>query len=421
MILNKFYPVVFAALIIVGISGCGSDSEKAALLEKIPEVEIDMPLNSLDQIFKQLELAEEHYTAYRVHPENKGYVPATFTIREKEFDVSVKIKGGIGHYSRDKYSLRVRVKDEDPILNMYEFSIQDPAARDTLTEWVFQRMLRHAGLPSMEMTWLRGTINGEEKGIYIVQEFFHRDLGKKNGLPQGVFFGFDADSLWLARKESMTSKYEDIFNTAPLKVYDKKTVNDSPALQNDYANAQEFMNGYRSRNMEAADVLNVDQLAKLFAIVNLMGDTVYHSCHLYNLRFYYSAELGTISPMAYDHENIFPIDGLKFRETFDGLLKGYVKLAKNMEMFNWLFQSKEFQSAYLNALSEICTPNWVNGFFTSIDKDLADAEAMVGLLYPKYSFAGSRAVIENNAKVIASALGTVNLTFETDSSITAND
>ena len=63
-------------------------------------------------------------------------VPATLRYGDKLVKARVRLKGDLpGHWeSKNKWSFRIKIRDDETLFNMTRFSIQDPRTRDFLNE-----------------------------------------------------------------------------------------------------------------------------------------------------------------------------------------------------------------------------------------------------------------------------------------------
>ena len=61
----------------------------------------------------------------------------------KKYDIKIRLKGlFLDHLRGDKWSFRIRVKDNKTIFGMSRFSLHSPETRGHIHEWVFQKALQ---------------------------------------------------------------------------------------------------------------------------------------------------------------------------------------------------------------------------------------------------------------------------------------
>jgi len=68
------------------------------------------------------------------------------------------------------------VKGDDHVFGMRRFSLQKPAMRNYLNEWCFLEHLRSEDVPAPRYTFINFAFNGEDWGVYAVEESFSKEL-----------------------------------------------------------------------------------------------------------------------------------------------------------------------------------------------------------------------------------------------------
>ena len=108
------------------------------------------------------------------------------------------LKGdGIDHIKdKLKSSYRIRVKGDNTILGMKQFSIHHPRERNHLNEWLFHKTINREGLISLRYFFVKVILNGTDLGIYALEEHFERRLLENNQRKPGVIVRFDEEKMW---------------------------------------------------------------------------------------------------------------------------------------------------------------------------------------------------------------------------------
>ena len=108
---------------------------------------------------------------------SEDYVPATITHGNIQYDVRLRLKGDhVDHLETDKWSFRIKVKDDKSIFGMKVFSIQHPKTRIYSNELLYNLMLKEEGVLAPRYSFIEVVINGENKGIYALEEHFSKEL-----------------------------------------------------------------------------------------------------------------------------------------------------------------------------------------------------------------------------------------------------
>ena len=86
-------------------------------------------------------------------------------------------------------------------------------------EWLFMKALARESLIAHRLEFLKVVVNGDDLGIYAVQEQYGKRLIENNQRREGPIVGFDKDALFLAEAAGPTfydQWYPDSFWRAPI-------------------------------------------------------------------------------------------------------------------------------------------------------------------------------------------------------------
>ena len=71
------------------------------------------------------------------------FVKARISYLNESLNFKIRLKGDLSdHWSGEKFSLRVEMKDDSLIKGMSRFSLQDPVTRNHTSEWLYQKSLK---------------------------------------------------------------------------------------------------------------------------------------------------------------------------------------------------------------------------------------------------------------------------------------
>ena len=123
-----------------------------------------------------------------ISPEYKNEdVNATIDNNNLSYDVSLKLRGTyLEHVRSDKWSFRLKVKNDKTLFGMQRFSLSSPETRNHIHEWLFQQALKSEGLINLRYEFVKVNMNGKNLGIYALEEFFDKRLIENNKLREGV-------------------------------------------------------------------------------------------------------------------------------------------------------------------------------------------------------------------------------------------
>ena len=156
-----------------------------------------------------LDIPFDHYQQLEYHRQqalkigllvsnNNDYVGAKLSVDEIPYNINIRLKGdGIDHIKDElKSSYRIRVKGDNTILGMKQFSIHHPRERNYLNEWLFHKTINREGLISLRYFFVKVILNGTDLGIYALEEHFERRLLENNQRKPGVIVRFDEEKMW---------------------------------------------------------------------------------------------------------------------------------------------------------------------------------------------------------------------------------
>lgn len=267
--------------------------------------------------------------------------------------------------SNKKLALRIRLPDDNTILGMKRFSIHDPAVKGYLSEWIFHELLKYEDIISPRYDFVRVKINGDDKGVFALEEHFDKRLIENNRRREGVILRLDESNQLRAhsllsqdQKRRDAPDYEDnSYSISPIDTYGD-ILGDS-ILFEQFERGVSLFEAFRRGQLPASQVFDVDRLAKLFALSDLLGDS--HNLKAKNIKFYLNPLTSQIEPIGYDQHH--PIGYLNH------LLGENKKLLENSDLIVWpeqLFNDPVFYRLYIESLREVSSDSYLYNFEESI-------------------------------------------------------
>lgn len=283
--------------------------------------------------FLQISLNEKQYNKLKkkrnkavsigiLETSDTDYVPATVSFNGKEFKAEIRLKGDwTDHLEGDKWSFRIKLKDDQTVLGMRKFSIHHPRTRGNLNEWLYHKAVKKENLIGLRYNFLEGAIHVKKEnsgkyisknlGIYALEESFDKRTIENNQRKESVIIKFSEDYYWQEVKKATEvgapygvrwNKFMngqknllEKFQITPFA--EEKTLTDS-TMHNYFKLSKNLLEDIRSGNTTIEKVFNVKELALHNALVNLFGAV--HSTYSINLRFFYNPITSRLEPMAFD-------------------------------------------------------------------------------------------------------------------------
>jgi hypothetical protein len=208
----------------------------------------------------------------------------------------------------ERWSLEVRVEEGRKVLGLSRFYLQDPETNNWLNQWAFAQALQREGVLTARYEYVRLVFNGEDKGIYALQEGFAGELLEAQGRPAGVIARFDADLLWesIAHFGDVESAYADPVtnlssdNPQYLEIDVWRDADD--ALDADVERQREqavvLLHSLQTGLRPASEVLDVEQYSAFLALADLWG--ALEGVSLVHLGYYYDDANQRLEPIAFN-------------------------------------------------------------------------------------------------------------------------
>ena len=125
----------------------------------------------------------------------KDYVDAIITFRGKRLNSKLRLKGEwTDHLRGNKWSLRVKLEDDNYIEGIKKFSIQNPATRDFQGQLLIDKMLHEYKILTPRYFFVNVDINGDDIGIMAFSEHFSKELLENSNRKESVIIKFDEDT-----------------------------------------------------------------------------------------------------------------------------------------------------------------------------------------------------------------------------------
>lgn len=226
------------------------------------------------------------------------WAPAEFVYKDKNIPVKVRVRGDLySHWSNEKKSYRIRFKNKEDFL-FPELNFIIPEGRDFFSESLANFRAEKLGLIHLKSWYSNLNINGQNQGIYFIQEQWNKEFIERHGLnsqgdlygeqdlsegfywPQ-LFSGIDAWKNYFSEKNLQGNDFNlDYF----LRLVDKKTPD----------------NEFKEKIFDILDKENFFSWQ-----VHAMISSSYHEDWGHNLRLFFNEEKGKFQFIPYDVEPNF--------------------------------------------------------------------------------------------------------------------
>lgn len=300
-------------------------------LENIPESKLH---NSLEKI--NVTIGQEAFNKIKAKRENAlrngvliseddDIVNGRIALNNNEPQkVELRLKGDWPDHLKheSKWSYRFILKGENTFNGMRKFSIQHPAARHYLWEWLYNKAIKDNGIIGLRYDFanVNLTVKGSAgdtnipMGLMAVEESFDKILIENNKKREGIILAFDESLVWKDREKQHELELErksqsrelHSLDNAQIKIFNENKVLSDPELIKQFETAKDLLDGLRQGTYKISEVFDVDRLATFVALSNLFGGS--HGLVWHNLRIYYNPITNKLEPIAFDSNSGVRLD-----------------------------------------------------------------------------------------------------------------
>lgn len=261
-------------------------------------IQLDIPFKNLQEIENKRMEAIDNGTLVR---SSDDFVKAEISHNGKTKRCKIRLKGDLSdHWSGEKVSLRIEMKNNDLLKGMSRFSLQDPVTRNNTAEWLFLETLRNEECMAVRYEFVNLTINGKKMGIYALEEHFSNELIEFNERREGVIVGFDDYLLWKKFPKDVASNigWNSIFRSSSTKVRNSNRVSKSKMLNDQKETALNLLKGLQDNTVSPSQIFNSEKLGKFLAITRLWQAE--SGLFFGDINFYFNPVTCLLEPIGFD-------------------------------------------------------------------------------------------------------------------------
>ncbi len=292
-----------------------STTEQALKSNDLPTLYLDIGFEEYQALAAQREEALQRGILL---VDDDDWVRAQIRYRDDTLPVRIRLKGDwLDHLGENKWSFRVKTRRGTALFGMRSFSLQSPATRLYLNEWLFLEDLRRAGILAPRYSFVNLTVNGEDWGIYALEESFSKELLESQGRREGVIVRFDEDLFWRRRAlfggedESWKYSVDPIAATfelpafAEVDAFGTNKIAADPVLSAQGEAALGLLRGWQAGKLSTGQVFDAELTGRYLAHINLWGAR--HGIAWHNARYYYNPLTTRLEPIGYDNLPLEPV------------------------------------------------------------------------------------------------------------------
>jgi hypothetical protein len=300
----------------------------------------------------------------------------------------IRIKGdNIDHLHGENWSFRIQLKDDETLHGMRTFSVQHPKTRNYVHEWLFHQALLEEDIISLRYDFIRLKLNGEDLGVYAIEEHFEKQLIESNNRRDGPILKFSEDLFWENRHDDYTFDTSEIIGFK-----EKKLLSNSDSRQR-YQQAIKLLEAFRQGQKSAGEVFDMKRFARYFALADLFG--AHHSLAWINLRFYFNPVVERFEPIGFDGNAGAEIKRIIGKNVF------FDELPQQRSPIHLLFKDQDFYPLYIKEVERLSSNDFVASLVEKRKNELKQKLASLYSSYPYFNFSLSM-YLSNSLKMVES-------------------
>lgn len=308
----------------------------------------------------------------------------------ERIDVEVRLKGDrkIHYESKNYSSYKINVSQNKTFKNLESFSIQKPRIRNYVNEWIFHKMADELGLINLDYKFINFIFNGENMGLYVLEEGFGNNLLEKNKRRAGPIFGLD-ETFQSTFSKSRNKEIK--LDPYQLNYWLRPENKDLLLI------AKDKLNKFFKGEINAKEVIDFEKWSSYFVLCDLLETG--HGYVPKSVKFYYNPISGLFEPIAFDgHKmpayNPSPIlDKYKLYDHRTSLIiannnENNLNIGTSDYIIDWLrlffFDldnnlNNQFFKNYQTSLNKIVNHKFLDNFFEKYEKEIDKYNAKIYL------------------------------------------
>ncbi len=371
--------------------------ERNSILGKMadfPPMDVRLGHQALAQL--QQKRAEALRVGFLIQSED-DWVKAEISYEGKLFPAKVRLKGDLlDHLRGEKWSFRVKLTGDQTLLGMKLFSLQHPQTRDYLGDWLFQKAAHREKLITLRHHFIPLQLNGDAKGLYLLEEGFEKRLLEHNQQREGIILKFNEDAFWQERRAFLNRPLPGFghYLTLDLDSFQSGQTESDSSRRKQMELAKSLLEGFRSGFLKTSEVFDLEEMARFVALADLFG--VAHALHSNQFRFYLNPLDQRLHPIPYDAGAMTNLEALScaLSEKDDTYWTGGGRVL----FLQQLFQDSLFFDRYLHELSRFSQTAYLDSLVASMDGEIDKKLQLLAEEFPLANF--SWEILKNNQQYI---------------------
>ena len=317
----------------------------------------------------------------------KKYVAASLLVDGEEIPVEMRLKGDwTDHLVSGNASYRIKTASGTAYNGLRSFSIQHPKTRNYLHEWFIHKLCDGEDLLSTRYDFLQVDINGENQGVYALEEHFDKQLLESRNRREGPILKMDETGFWAlavyARENGLNSVPAPYFESSITTCFKESRTLKSPALSKQFRNGAILLKGFKEGTLAPDLIFDIERIATYYALMDL--GNIHHSLAWHNRRFYYNPVTAKLEHVGFDMiPMVMPLNPTMATNEFRKDMKD---TAPEGNLNYNLFLNDAFRKVYTEKLTLFSSEAYLDSAFAAWDEEIAHFEELLRLELNGYVF-----------------------------------
>jgi hypothetical protein len=296
-------------------------------------------------------------------PDDSTFVPAEFQGANGPTSVWIRLLPGAAEHlgTNDKWNFEIKSRDEAKLAGQSHANLIDPADNNWLYEWAFLESLRREGLLAGDYQFVRLFLNGDDRGIYALQENPSPLITSGKEATGKVVISYDVEPLLEAvsyfgtEGSAVADPVSNLASNDPrflqISEINDPLINDNDLLSNQAERGTALLRGLQSGDLAASEVFDAQKYGRFLALVDLWGAG--DALSPLNLRYAYNSETDRLEPIA--------SNGNPFEDTYRVPASA-------------MYQDLHIQAAYAAAVKQFSDPAYLNSLREALETNYRELD-----------------------------------------------
>jgi hypothetical protein len=346
----------------------------------IEKLIIDIDYKNFEKIKRSREIALKNQ---RLRQNDAKWSSAKLIYNNKKNKIKIRLKGMLNdHWSHPyKWSFYVKIDDNNSsIFNLRRFTLQPPETLNFVKEWLYMKALKKEGLIYHRTKFLELIINGNQYGLYTLQERSMKELIENNRRREGpvvIFSNQERLEEEINLNYLSANKISDYFWRSQIKPVQFKE-SYKGTVQEKYLNkAISLLELFRDKKLSVDEVFDLDQISKIMAIRAIFGSTEFD---VDDLKFYYNPVSNLLEPISKEVHS----EPKRFLSGFNPWIfnSDNLRYPGQKHFLDLFFNDDDFYKKYLSELNNYSTNEYILNLIKQNEAEFKEVKKILKLNFP---------------------------------------